>query len=271
MRPVDQPAAESRLLRLAKEGWSNDLRFMQAVRPHLGTDTFQYTSGLSENGRGGLPMPYFAVFYDVVDDFVKRRAVFREEHLRLVTESYTSGELLLGGALADPVDRALLIFQVHDKSIVETFVQKDPYVVNGLVKKSEIRPWNIVTGEEAASHPAPPKHRSEMARSWSAHTSEEKWPLYREHFSQNVLPELRALSGYLGAMLCVRHVGDQREILVETYWRSLEAIHAFAGVDLETAVVADQAAAVLTDFDHRARHYEIVLFDRVLESSAPPK
>jgi uncharacterized protein len=216
-------------------------------------------------------MLYFAVFYDVVDDFLIRRAAFREEHLRRVSESYASGELILGGALADPADRALLIFHVHDKRIAETFVRKDPYVVNGLVKKWEIRPWHIVTGKEAASDPVPPRRPTEIARSWSARTSEEKWPLYREHFSKSVLRELRGISGYLGAALYVRHVGDQREILVQTYWRSLDAIHVFAGVDLETAVVAEEAASVLTDFDHRARHYEIVLLDPAPDSNAPAK
>jgi hypothetical protein len=69
----------------------------------------------------------------------------------------------------------------------------------------------------------------------------------------------------------VRHVGADRDILVETYWRSLDAIHLFAGVDLESAVVADEAAAVLTDHDHRVRHYEIVLSDCGPAASAPTK
>jgi uncharacterized protein len=221
--------------------------------------------------REDLAMPYFAVFYDVVDDFLTRRAVFRKEHLRRVSESYASGELILGGAFDDPVDRALLIFHAPDKRIAETFVQNDPYVVNGLVKKWEIRPWNIVTGKEAAPDLVPTRRPTEIARSWTARTSEEKWPLYREHFAENVLPELRGISGYLGATLYVRHVGDQREILVETYWRSLDAIHVFSGVDLEIAVVAEEAAAILTDFDHSARHYEIVLLDPAPDSSAPVK
>jgi uncharacterized protein YciI/heme-degrading monooxygenase HmoA len=206
-------------------------------------------------------MPYFAVFYEVVDDFVARRTAFRESHLSNVSESYARGELVLAGALAEPADRALLVFNAQDKNVVETFVQNDPYVLSGLVKKWEIRPWNVVTGNEASPNPVVPAHPTEIARAWSARTSNEKWPLYREHFSKNVLRELRAIPGYLGATLYVRHAGDQREILVETFWRSLDAIHAFAGADVETAVVAHEAAAVLTDYDRRVRHYEIVLSD----------
>jgi uncharacterized protein YciI/heme-degrading monooxygenase HmoA len=174
-------------------------------------------------------------------------------------------------ALALPLGRALLIFHVTDKRIAETFVETDPYVVNGLVKKWEVRSWNIVTGNEAVPDLVPPNHPSEIARSWSARATKEEWPLYRKHFSENVLPELRAMSGYLGATLYVRHLGDQCEILVETYWRSLDAIHFFAGVDLETAVVSEEAAAVLADFDHRVRHYEFVLLDRSPGASAPKK
>jgi hypothetical protein len=49
------------------------------------------------------------------------------------------------------------------------------------------------------------------------------------------------------------------EILVTTYWASFAAIDAFAGADRESAVVAAEAAALLTDFDKRARHYEVAL------------
>jgi uncharacterized protein len=206
-------------------------------------------------------MPYFAAIYEVVDDFTTRRSTLREEHLRRVSESYARGELILGGALEDPADRALLVFHVDDKAVAESFVRTDPYVVSGLVKKWELRPWNVVTGNEPSSSVVP-AHPAKMVRSWSARTTAEKWPLYREHFTKNVLAELKRMVGYLGATLSVRQVDSQREILVETYWRSLDAIQQFAGVDLEAAVVSQEAASDLTEYDHRVRHYEIVLFDR---------
>lgn len=216
-------------------------------------------------------MPYFAVFYDVIDDFVARRVAFRHEHLRRVSDSYARGELVLAGSLADPADRALLIFHAQDKAVIESFIHNDPYVANGLVKKWEIRTWNVVSGNEAILDLAVPVGHSEIARIWTARTTEDKWPRYREHFSKHVLPELRAIDGYLGATLYVRHVASDRDILVETYWRSLDAIHMFAGVDLETAVVADEAAAVLTEHDDRVRHYEIVLSDCGPAASVPKR
>jgi uncharacterized protein YciI len=92
-------------------------------------------------------MNYYALFYDVVDDFVSRRAPYREEHLRHAREAHERGDLLLAGALADPADRALLIFRATDRSVVEAFARNDPYVLRGLVSRWEVRPWTVVIGQ----------------------------------------------------------------------------------------------------------------------------
>jgi uncharacterized protein YciI len=93
-------------------------------------------------------MKYYVMFYYLVDDYVARRAPFREEHLKLAREAHQRGELILAGALSDPADRALLVFRVADRSVVEEFAKKDPYVTNGLVMRWEIRPWAVVIGDE---------------------------------------------------------------------------------------------------------------------------
>jgi uncharacterized protein YciI len=93
-------------------------------------------------------MSYYALFYDVVDEFVARRAAFRAEHLRLAQESHQRGELLLAGALTEPADRALLIFRVPERSVVEDFARNDPYVIQGLVTRWEVRSWAVVIGNE---------------------------------------------------------------------------------------------------------------------------
>ena len=89
-------------------------------------------------------MGYYVLIYNVIDDYVSRRVPYREEHLRLARDAQNRGELLLGGALAEPVDKALLIFRVNDPAIIEAFVHSDPYVKNGLVTRWEIRPWTVV-------------------------------------------------------------------------------------------------------------------------------
>jgi hypothetical protein len=209
-------------------------------------------------------MNYYALLYELVDDMVTRRVPFREEHLRLAREACDRGELLLAGALSEPVDRALLVFHVDDKSKVESFARRDPYVVNGLARKWEVRPWNIVVGDEAAvSGPNASRANGTILRSWSARTSEEQLPKYVHHFSKTVLPELRRVPGYLGATVSLRRHEDEAEIFVETNWRSLDAVRIFAGPGIENAVVAEETAATLTDFDRRVRHYEVVISDRL--------
>ena len=93
-------------------------------------------------------MPYFALFYETVDDFAARRTPFRAAHLDLVRAAHARGEILLAGALADPVDRALLVFKAADRSVVERFVEQDPYPTNGLVRRVDIRPWTVVVPSE---------------------------------------------------------------------------------------------------------------------------
>jgi uncharacterized protein len=94
-------------------------------------------------------MGYYALFYEVVENFVERRAPFRTEHLQLADEAKRRGELVLAGALAEPADGALIIFRGEDPVAASTFAANDPYVRNGLVKHWEVRPWTVVVGGEA--------------------------------------------------------------------------------------------------------------------------
>jgi uncharacterized protein YciI len=89
-------------------------------------------------------MAYFALIYDVVDDYLERRAQFRDEHLALARTAKERGELVLAGAFSEPADGALLIFRVEDRSVVEKFANSDPYVTNGLVRSWRVRPWTVV-------------------------------------------------------------------------------------------------------------------------------
>jgi uncharacterized protein YciI len=97
---------------------------------------------------------YYALIYELVDDYVARRARFREDHLRRAREAHARGELLLAGAFSDPVDLALLVFRVPDRARVEEFARRDPSVVNGLVRRWEVRPWTVVIGN-APADPSP--------------------------------------------------------------------------------------------------------------------
>jgi uncharacterized protein YciI len=89
---------------------------------------------------------HYLLLYDYVENAVERRAPHREAHLALAREAHARGELLLGGALADPVDGAVLLFRCDSPAAVEAFVAKDPYVAAGIVTRWRIRPWTVVIG-----------------------------------------------------------------------------------------------------------------------------
>ena len=91
-------------------------------------------------------MNHYLLIYHVVEDYISRRTPFRKEHLRLALEAHHRGDLLMGGALSDPVDQAVLVFRCKDQTSVEAFIQSDPYIKNGLVRRWEIRPWTVVIG-----------------------------------------------------------------------------------------------------------------------------
>ena len=102
-----------------------------------------------------------------------------------------------------------------------------------------------------------------IARLWSAKTTHAQRPAYADHLRNQVLPAARKLDRYAGAMLLEREASDRVEIVVITFWHSLDSIQAFAGADLEQAVVANEAASLLTEFDRRVGHYELVMKDEV--------
>jgi uncharacterized protein YciI len=96
-------------------------------------------------------MKHFLLFYDVTPDYLERRATFRAEHLALARAAKDRGELVLGGAMNDPVDGTLLLFKAKSREVAEQFARVDPYVLNGLVKQWRVREWTTVIGEGAAT------------------------------------------------------------------------------------------------------------------------
>lgn len=98
---------------------------------------------------------HFLLFYTYVPDILERRPQFRGAHIKYARQFVARGELILGGALADPVDGAVLFFSAPSKDLVEAFATADPYVTGGLVTDWKVRAWSTVIGE-AAANPLPP-------------------------------------------------------------------------------------------------------------------
>ena len=98
---------------------------------------------------------HYLLMYDVVPDYADRRAAFRDEHLSLAWQAQERGDLVLGGALADPVDGAVLLFSGESPAAAEAFAAADPYVRNGLVTTWRVRTWTTVVGADAARRTRP--------------------------------------------------------------------------------------------------------------------
>ena len=93
----------------------------------------------------------YLLFYDYAPDYLQRRGEFRNAHLKLAWDAIARGQLILGGAFANPADGAVLHFRGDSPSVAEEFVKVDPYVLNGLVTKWKVREWITVVGDAAAT------------------------------------------------------------------------------------------------------------------------
>lgn len=91
-----------------------------------------------------LNMNYYALTYKTVENYLEERPKYRVEHLKLVTEFAEKGCLVLGGAMDNPADEALLIFKAESDKVALSFVESDPYIKNGLIKSWSVRKWNVV-------------------------------------------------------------------------------------------------------------------------------
>jgi uncharacterized protein YciI len=92
---------------------------------------------------------HYLLFYEAGADYEERRKPFRAAHLEHARAAATHGELVLGGAFANPIDGAVLLFRGDSPAAAEQFATSDPYVLNGLVKKWYVREWTTVVGDGA--------------------------------------------------------------------------------------------------------------------------
>jgi len=92
---------------------------------------------------------HYLLFYEAVEDYEERRKPFRAAHLEHARAAAARGELVLGGAFANPIDGAAIVFRSDSPAAAERFATGDPYVRNGLVKKWYVREWTTVVGDGA--------------------------------------------------------------------------------------------------------------------------
>jgi uncharacterized protein YciI len=93
---------------------------------------------------------HYLLMYDVVGDYIAARAPYRKAHLLHAIAAHQRGELVLGGALANPPDGAVLLFQGDSPKVAVDFANADPYVLNRLVTRWRVREWTTVVGDNAS-------------------------------------------------------------------------------------------------------------------------
>lgn len=98
-----------------------------------------------------------------------------------------------------------------------------------------------------------------IVRTWSAYATDTGADSYRSYFQDTLLPSLREIPGFAGAYLLSRRDGESVELTAHTLWESLDAIRAFAGDDLTTAVVEPEALAFLQHSEPTVVHRTVLI------------
>jgi uncharacterized protein len=92
---------------------------------------------------------HYLLLYDLAPDYMERRGPLRRAHFDHAQSAIERGELLLGGALANPADMAVLLFAGASPDAATKFAENDPYVRSGLVTNWRVREWTTVVGKDA--------------------------------------------------------------------------------------------------------------------------
>ena len=98
-----------------------------------------------------------------------------------------------------------------------------------------------------------------IARLWHGWTKPENADAYENLLRTRIFPGIHRVAGHKGAYLLRRKVDEGSEFVTITLFESIDALRAFAGPDYETAVVPPEARRLLSHFDAKSEHYEIVI------------
>jgi hypothetical protein len=130
------------------------------------------------------------------------------------------------------------------------------------------RPGCFARAERGLTAPAPLSTSSHslharqegnvISRHWRGLAQADRAQDYVHHLRTETFPGLRKIPGFVDASILSRRLDEGVEFLVVTRWTSLEAVVRFAGADPAAAVVPEEVAAMMIDYDRRARHFDII-------------
>jgi heme-degrading monooxygenase HmoA len=100
-----------------------------------------------------------------------------------------------------------------------------------------------------------------ISRVWHGWTSRKNADAYEELLRTEIFSGIakRSIQGYRGIHLLRRDVDDGVEFVTIMWFDSLDAVRAFAGEDYEVAVVPTMARQLLSRFDSRSAHYQVIV------------
>lgn len=99
-----------------------------------------------------------------------------------------------------------------------------------------------------------------ISRIWHGWTNRENADAYEKLLRTEIFTNIadRSIEGYRGIHLLRRNVEDGVEFMTIMWFDSLDAVRKFAGEDYETAVVPPAAEQLLSRFDNRSTHYQVL-------------
>ena len=97
-----------------------------------------------------------------------------------------------------------------------------------------------------------------IARIWHGSTKPENADAYESHLKPELLPGLSEKKGFRRSHLLRRAVGDEIEFITIILFDSLDDVRALAGEDYERAIIPADRLPLLTHYDAKASHYEVV-------------
>jgi heme-degrading monooxygenase HmoA len=96
-----------------------------------------------------------------------------------------------------------------------------------------------------------------IARFWSGAVRIDDADAYADYIRETGFSEYGQTPGNRGAWLLRRDDGDRTEFLTLSLWESAGAIRAFAGDDIEAAVLYPEDERYLIDGESKVTHYAV--------------
>ncbi|MDD8018961.1 MAG: antibiotic biosynthesis monooxygenase [Bacteroidota bacterium] len=99
-----------------------------------------------------------------------------------------------------------------------------------------------------------------ISRIWHGYTIPANADAYESLLKSEIFTGIqsRQIVGYKGIQLLRRTLGTEVEFITIMLFDSIDAIRSFAGQEYEIAVVPAKARTLLSRFDARSQHYEVI-------------